>query len=217
MADRDVEIKVKVDAGGAVQTFDALGNKIAGIDRTAEAAASGGFSSLQAAFITANQAAELAKRGVDLVVGAVGYLFDAIAQGDQVNDLAQGFDELATAAGASADVFLNQLNRATAETVTNIDLMQLANNALVAGLDPEAFINVANAGKHYADVLGIDAKSAIEGLSNAIESGSTKALKQYGIFINATQAQEDYARAIGTTKELLTAEQQVEATRAAAL
>lgn len=213
MADRDITIKVKVDANSATTTLNGVEQKIGSLGQVAESTSS----AFNSSFASLAVGIGLATAAVGAVTIGMKELFSAVSEGDKINDVADAFTDLAEAAGASSDVLLSKLNVATAQSVSNFDLMRSANDALISGLKPDQFIAVATAAKHYGDALGVDAKTAIDNLTNAIQNGSEKQLKQYGIFLDNTQVLKEYAAQVGKTSDQLSADEQILAKRNAAL
>lgn len=121
------------------------------------------------------------------------------SRGAQVADVAAAFDALSESAGESADVMLGALREGVKSTMSDFDLMKVANKALGAGLlstaaDAET---LAAGARLLAKRTGGDTAQAFETLTTAIASGRTAQLKQLGLFVDSKQAVEDYAAAQG--------------------
>lgn len=186
MASSDIEIKVKVDAQGAVTVFDSLNKKVAEIPATTKKAEES-FSSFEKKIITLNQAADLAKRGFDLAKGAFEQLGAALKQGSKIEDISQSFAELARSAGTTSDILIGKLRTATAGTISDFNLLAKANANLRAGLTPDQLVTVAEAARVLGERSG-DLKGELEDLTQALVTGQERQLKGKGIFIDTTQA-----------------------------
>lgn len=204
MADNDIEIKVKVDAQGAITVLDKLGNEIQKVDRAAQTGGRG-FDGFGGAIVKFNQGLELAQKGLSLLTGAAEKLSALASLGDQVNDVGDAFDAMSLKAGAVGDVFLGKLQEATLGSVNNLELMTLANDAMISGLNPDQFTKVSAAAKQYGDVLKLDTTTAINKLSEAIQAGNERTLKQFGIYSDGKEQVKEY------TKAMTAAGQQVDA------
>lgn len=142
-------------------------------------------------------------KAAGLIAGAVGAAGGAIValgvHGSAVADVKDAFGELARGAGAAADVMLGRLRDGTLGTISNFDLMKLANRALGTGLikSSEDMGTLAAGAKLLADRTGGDTKEAFETLTSAMASGRTAQLKQLGLFVDSKVAVEAYASKLG--------------------
>lgn len=212
----DVEIKVTVDADGAIKAFDNLGNEVEKIDEKANAAETG-FSKMQASIVTLQSAIGLATIAFGAMTGAAGIALASINRGSEVDDIASSFENLSNKAGVASDVLLNQLSNAVGGTITDFDLMKQANELLLAGIKPDQFEGLAKAARSIGEATGKSAKEGMEALSDSLLRGNDRALKSIGIIVNVSKAQEDFAKALGKTKDQLTEEEKALATREASL
>src|SRR5262245_26952895 len=95
------------------------------------------------------------------VVGTTAAIVALGSRGAEVADVKGSFEQLAAAMGQSADVMLNEMQKGTLGTITNFDLMQLANKALGAGLikSSEDMGTLAAGAQLLADRTGGDTKT----------------------------------------------------------
>lgn len=213
---RDLTIKVTLDASGAVVGLQSLDNKLESTRKTAESSEQS-FTSLSDSFKS--------------LVGSVGGLTGALAtatvaatatiaaiqRGDQVGDVAQSFQSLTEAAGGMADVFLNQLNEATGQTIDNFTLQKAAIEAVRTGAKPDEFVELTRAARALAEQTGGDTLNELQQLSQAFETGNVRALQNKLGIIDVKAAEEDLARQLGVSVDALTKEQEVQAARNAIL
>lgn len=192
----DVNIKVTVDADGAIKAFDSLGNEMQITAKSADAAAQG-FSKTQASLVSLNSGIELAKKAYDLLTTAAGAGIDAIKRGAEVDDISASFENLASKAGATGDAFLNQLNSAVGETIPNLDLMKQANELLLGGIKPDKITLLAEASRALGEQTGVSAAEGMDALSSSILKGNDIALKRLGITIDNNQALIEFAEKNG--------------------
>ena len=175
--DKEITIKFTVDSTGAVKG-------IAGVDDA--------LKNTESTSTTLNQSLELLKKGYNALEFAAGALISAISQGDKINDVSEAFARLSAQAGSTSDVFLKQLNTATAETVDNFTFMKSANDALKANLTPEQFTTVAEAARLFANESGSDLAQELEASTRALASGRDAYFKLKGVVIDTAQAYADF-------------------------
>lgn len=118
-------------------------------------------------------------------------------RGAMIADVRSSFDALSTSAGQTADVMLGSLRRGTANTVSDFELMKLANKAMGAGLVATAddFETLAAGARLLANRTGGETADAFDTLTSAMASGRTAQLKQLGLFVDNKAAVEAFARA----------------------
>ena len=191
----DVRYQVNVDTDGAVRNVNRLTQAEQELDRSFERTTTTGIA-LGAAIGT--MAGQL---GTQLLGSLVRAGPEMLALGDRVNDVRDAFKNLSAKGGADASQFLESLKTATKGAINNLDLMATANDAMIAGLKPETLTQAANAAKQFADATGQDAASALSALSNALQTGNERVLKQYGILIDSKQILADYGKEAGLSGE----------------
>lgn len=212
----DVQITVKVDAAGAIKAFDALGQEIAGVNVVNEKAQEG-FTTMGARLVSLQAGIGLAKEAFSTMEGAAKVAIDTLSRGSQIDDVAGAFASLSDKAGTTADVFLNKLNSATDSTISNFELMQKANEALLAGLSPGQFTTVTQAARQFAEEIGGNLTDEMDKLTTAIQTGNDRYLKHKGIVVDNTQAVKDFADAMGIETSQVNELGRVEAMRLAML
>lgn len=200
----DIAIKVSVDANGAIRVLDQLGNEIQKVNVSAGQTTTG-FSNFQAKLVTLQSAVSLAKDAFKLASGAVSTVFDAIERGSAVDDVSTAFSRLTQAAGSTAAVFLNDLNAATGNTISNFDLMRKANESLRAGMKPEQFILLAQAARVLADETGDSLPNALNQLTTAFETGRVRSLQNALGVIGVKEAVDDLGGSLTTEQRILIA------------
>ena len=133
---------------------------------------------------------------------SIGKIADAIVElgnrGANVDDVANSFEVLTEKTGAQADVMLGKLREGVVGTLSDYDLMVLANKTLGSGLvktSDDMGILAAGA-RTLAKATGQTTKEAFDTLTTAMASGRTAALKQIGLFVDSKSALEAYSGAI---------------------
>jgi len=162
-------------------------------------------------------------KAAGLIGGAVTAAGAAIValgvHGSAVADVKDAFGELTRGAGEAADVMLGKLREGTLGTISNFDLMKLANKALGTGLitSSQDMGTLAAGAKLLADRTGGDTKEAFETLTSAMASGRTAQLKQLGLFVDSKVAVEAFALKLGKSVSDLTDHQRATALSQGAL
>lgn len=140
-------------------------------------------------------------------------------KGAGIADVEDNFKTLTTQAGRLGDVLLGQLRQGTHDTVTNFELMKLANKDLTAGLNltDQQFGTLAKGAFSLAQATGGDVKTALDTMNDAMLTGRTRALALLTGKIDLESAEKKYAASIGVSRENLTDAGKLEAARAAIL
>jgi hypothetical protein len=206
MADRDVNIKVKVDDSGATATLNGVETKLDGLGPVAEKAsaqATKGFSNFQASIVSLQSGLQLAETAIHAIGGTISTVFDGISRGSSVDDVEVGFKRLTESAGGVSDVLINKLQLASDGTVSKLDLMKGAIGGLRANMKPDEIELVTKASRALAEETGGSFKDTFDGLIDSLQKGNDRFLKSQGILIDNEKAYEDFAKTIGTTGDKL--------------
>jgi hypothetical protein len=125
--------------------------------------------------------------------------FDRLSkQAEKIANLSTAFDTLGGRIDASAG-FLSKLRRATRNAVTDLELMRLANNAVVLGVakSEDQFVRLAEGAVRLGRAVGLEATPAVESLVTGIGRQSRMMLDNLGIIVRVEEANTKYAAAIG--------------------
>lgn len=139
-------------------------------------------------------------------LGAAAFGFVALKLGEagaQSEAMGQALERLAKKAGQSGDAIVSAIKRGSGETITQLDAMRVANQALIANLNltPEKFEQLAGVADLLADAVGGDTAEAFEQLVKGIQSGNDKLLESVGIHVEVKKVLEDYANALLKTEQ----------------
>ena len=117
-----------------------------------------------------------------------------VVKSAQFEDVSRGFNNLRISAGMSSETF-DKLNIALDGTVSSIDLMKQANNALLLGIfkTEDEMANMFDSAQRLAQVMGKDATFGIESLVTGLGRQSKLMLDNLGIVFSAEKAYVDYA------------------------
>tara|TARA_E500000331_G_scaffold170354_1_gene164755 strand:+ start:83 stop:2113 length:2031 start_codon:yes stop_codon:yes gene_type:complete len=106
----------------------------------------------------------------------------------------------------NASVAIDKLKEATDGTVSQFDLFQQANNAMILGVtkNSDEMSEMFDMAQRLGAALGRDTASSIESLVTGIGRQSRLMLDNIGIIVKSEEAYEDYAAKLGKTASSLT-------------
>jgi hypothetical protein len=141
-------------------------------------------------------------------VGAIQKLDRAIddlaAQANKVEGLAAGFNTLQRTVGQDPTKSIVALREATRGLISDVDLYQRANQAVLLGVPTKVFNEAAAAAVKLGRAMGIDAAFGLESLSLGLGRQSRLYLDNLGIIVSAEEAYKNFAAAIGKSANDLT-------------
>ena len=133
---------------------------------------------------------------------AIGKTVKDFAKFEKVNI---GFQELGKSVGFSSAA-LNKLKQATDGTVSSMELMKQANNAMLLGIveSEDQMADMFDIAQRLASAVGQDATFGIESLTTGIGRQSRLMLDNLGIIVKSDEAYKSYAKQINKTVSELT-------------
>jgi len=148
------------------------------------------------------------------LVVAAGAAFKFALAGEQVNAINTQFDKIATSAGLSVDKFKDSIIASTQGLIDDEDALSIATKGIVALGDNAAKLpQILDASRNVSRALGKDFKDTFGDLSQFVETGNARVLKNLGIVLDLDKAYQNAARSVGLTTAELT-EQQKQTVRA---
>ncbi|MHC4890784.1 MAG: hypothetical protein ACYTEO_15120 [Planctomycetota bacterium] len=139
----------------------------------------------------------------DLVKKISTVVSESFKLGAQIGTLQASFDRLTKEAGAT-DISLEKLRQATKSTVSDVDLLTAANNALALGLPVDDLDDLFASAMDVGHAMGRTTLQAVQDLTTGIGRGSARILDNLGILIDTNQSYEDFAVTLGKTASELT-------------
>lgn len=140
--------------------------------------------------------------------GYVRQLGQALQEAGKNENISRAFNSIQEAAGANPERVIQGLRSATQGLISDVDLFQKANQAVLLGLPTDGFDKMAGAAIKLGRAMGLDALSAVDSLSLGVGRQSRLILDNLGIIINAEEANQKYADSHHKlSSELTTAEQ----------
>lgn len=138
----------------------------------------------------------------DMVRGASAAFSEMVRLGAAVGTLSNAFNRLVSISGISG-MSLDDLKAATRGMISDVKLLTQANTAMMLGIKPDKFLELAKAALVLGPAVGKDAVYALESLTTGIGRQSRLMLDNVGITLDAADAYEWYAAQLGTTASAL--------------
>lgn len=139
----------------------------------------------------------LLRGGFSGVIGTVSAFANSVAQlsneAARLEGLAAGFETLQRSIGRLPTESIELLRRATQGLVSDTELYQKANQAVLLGVPTKLFEESAEAAVKLGRAMGIDAAFALESLSIGLGRQSRLYLDNLGIVVSATEAYRNFA------------------------
>ncbi len=155
-------------------------------------------------------AAGIAIAGAGAAIGA----FIALAKrGSEIDDIAKSFNILESSLGGNVDQ-LKALHDGAAGTISDIELMRIANRALIGteGAFAEKFAaqlpKLLEIARVQANATGQSVSEVYNAIINGVKQAQPRMLNHVGIIVKTTFANEAYAASIGKAAADLTLEEQ---------
>ena len=131
-------------------------------------------------------------------------LINFAKQAAKVESMARAFNTLSGGAEGSS-IAMSKLQEATNGTMSQFDLFQQANNAMVLGVskNSDEMAEMFDIAQRLGRALGRDTASSVESLITGIGRQSRLMLDNIGIIVKADEAYDSYAKKLGTTADKL--------------
>jgi|GEM_PF-2869412 lambda family phage tail tape measure protein len=110
---------------------------------------------------------------------AAGRAWDMAKLGAEYSEQRGILDNLARKYDLTADSIVRAMERASDGLIARADLMKIALGGLSKGLKPEQLIELADAARILGDAAGKTAREALTDLTEALETGRARGLKNY--------------------------------------
>ena len=126
-------------------------------------------------------------------------------QASKVESMGRAFDTLSGSADTSKIAF-EKLQEATNGTMSQFDLFQQANNAMILGVskNSDEMAEMFDIAQRLGRALGRDTASSVESLVTGIGRQSRLMLDNIGIIVKSDEAYTNYAKKLGVNVEQLT-------------
>lgn len=150
-----------------------------------------------------NLAGGFGKFGVIAAGAAVGFLavkeaLNLAKEGEKIDQINNSFEVLSARAGIAADVFRDDLVKAAGGLADTEEILKTASLAISElGSNAKQIPQVLDIARQSSIRFGGEVADNFEKLNQAIITGSTKQLRQIGIFVDAQDAVDKFAKANG--------------------
>ena len=126
-------------------------------------------------------------------------------QAAKIQDMQRAFTSL-SGGTLNAASSISKLRDATDGTLSNFDLLQQANNAMILGVtkNSDEMANMFDMAQRLGNALGVDVNTSIQSLVTGIGRQSRLMLDNIGIIVKSNDAYKTYAREVGKTADTLT-------------
>lgn len=144
-----------------------------------------------------------------LIVGFASFKLVGLAK--DVDDISGAFDNLQKSIGLDPQNTLRAMRKAVRDTVSDLDLMRSANQAVLLGVakSTQEFMTLGDAARRLGKAVGRDAREGYDDLMVAFGRSSPRILDNLGIFVSLSAAVNDYKKSMNMTRDLTEAEQKV--------
>jgi len=133
-------------------------------------------------------------------------------QSAKVESMSKAFNTLSGGV-ENSEIAFQKLQQATDGTMSEFDLFQQANNAMILGVskNSDEMAEMFDIAQRLGRALGRDTASSVESLITGIGRQSRLMLDNIGIIVKSDEAYDKYAKRIGTTADKLTDAQKKQA------
>jgi hypothetical protein len=141
-----------------------------------------------------------------------GELLKFVEQGQRLSAVERSFERLASSIRQNGDAMRGALREGTRGLVSDLDLLQSANKAILLGLPvtTQEMGELAKTATVLGKAMGQDATKSLDDLITALGRSSPLILDNLGLTVKVGEANEAYARKLGkTTSQLTDAEQKM--------
>lgn len=135
----------------------------------------------------------------DFVQGAASSYGEAAKLGAEIDTLQLSFDAMKEKLGA-AGLSLESLRQATKGTVSDVDLLKAANQAMALGLPTADLNDLFSAAMNVGHAMGRTTLQAVNDLTTGMGRQSKLILDNLGILVDTDKAYVDYATTLGHVK-----------------
>ena len=147
-------------------------------------------------FFKANQVAIMAAAGA-----IVGFGVDAVKSALKSEQAFQSFNLVV---GDTADLLLDEMQRASKGMISDFELVSNANRALALGIQKNDIPGLLEVATARAKIFGRTATEAFNDLAIGIGRGSRLILDNLGIILDLNKVNSDYAKVLGKNSDELT-------------
>lgn len=131
--------------------------------------------------------------------------------------LSRGFKNLAASQGKVSDEYLKKIQEVARGTVSEVEIMQKANQAMLLGIDLDTIVKMMEGAAVIAQATGQSTQYLFESMAIGIGRQSKLYLDNLGILFDLNKAHEEYAATLGKTASQLSETERTASFSAAAM
>lgn len=151
------------------------------------------------------QTVQTALKGVGVAFTAVaGAMVTFAEKAGRFEGVKKSFNSLAASQGQDAKAMLANMKELSRGTVSDMKLMEQANNALLLGLPVDRFGDMLKVAQTASVATGQSMDFMLNSIVTGLGRGSKLMLDNLGILVNVEKANKDYANAMGIVGRELT-------------
>ena len=145
--------------------------------------------------------------------------FNALKSVAQFDVMLRAQDNFARSTGINLKIIAKTLQETTSYAIDFQQASQFSSIGRLAGFSTKQIVELAQAGKAAATILGRDVPEAMSRMFRGVSKGEPELLDELGIFIRLDRAYKDYVATVATGQKILelTAWQRTQATQRAAV
>ena len=121
-----------------------------------------------------------------------------------VEDLRKAFSNLAESQGQDADKMLRNIKNLTDGTVSEVDILKQANNALLLGLPIDRFDEMLQIARGASRATGESMEFMLQSITTGLGRQSKLILDNLGIVVETEKAYDEFAKTLNKTASELT-------------
>lgn len=187
---RETQFKFTSDSSGAVTGFRKIENAAGKLYKES---------------VRINQSFEGMRNVLGLVTGAARTAWSTLEEGARISEISTGFDRISRSANIVSEILLGDMRKAVRGTMSDLQMMTVANQALIAGMDPQMITTALSYLRAYSKQTGKDFEQLTSTIFTGLTRGSTQLLDDAGIIISQTglmkQKTEEYGRELTDTEK----------------
>lgn len=142
------------------------------------------------------------------VVGALKWvgekMIEFAGKAADLKSVQAAFTQLAASQGKDADAMLAKMRELSLGTISDLELMKKANQALLLGLPVDRFGEILAIARSSAKATGQSMEFMLESIVTGLGRGSKLMLDNLGIVFDVNKAYDEYAKSVGKTASQLT-------------
>lgn len=158
------------------------------------------------------EGANIAGEALHKLGEAAEWIFDKILDAEKINGINFQFEQLTKNAGLSSEKLREGFEQASKGMVPMAEIINAANKAILGmGVSAEKLPELFEMARKSAAISGHDTIEVFNSLARSIGTGTTRLLRQEGIYLNQKKIMEQYAESVGASNRELSEQEKHQA------